>query len=123
MLLCTDAAAEGLNFQFCGALVNYDLPWNPMKVEQRIGLLGQASDPESRENLAARIESEAREASKSGFDLDAAIDEDFSEPERAPSPLSLDDLDLVIHAPGALPPSIEIRPAHDAESFFLETPI
>ena len=36
-LLCTDAAAEGLNFQFCGALVNYDMPWNPMRVEQRIG--------------------------------------------------------------------------------------
>lgn len=37
VLLCTDAAAEGLNFQVCGVLVNYDLPWNPMKVEQRIG--------------------------------------------------------------------------------------
>jgi len=37
VLLCTDAAAEGLNFQSCGVLVNYDLPWNPMKVEQRIG--------------------------------------------------------------------------------------
>ena len=37
ILLCTDAAAEGLNFQFCGALVNYDMPWNPMRVEQRIG--------------------------------------------------------------------------------------
>jgi len=37
IMLCTDAAAEGLNFQFCGALVNYDMPWNPMKVEQRIG--------------------------------------------------------------------------------------
>jgi ERCC4-related helicase len=37
VLLCTDAAAEGLNFQFCGALVNYDAPWNPMRVEQRIG--------------------------------------------------------------------------------------
>ena len=37
VLLCTDAAAEGLNFQFCGALVNFDMPWNPMKVEQRIG--------------------------------------------------------------------------------------
>ena len=36
-LLCTDAAAEGLNFQFCGALVNVDMPWNPMRVEQRIG--------------------------------------------------------------------------------------
>lgn len=37
VLLCTDAAAEGLNFQFCGAMVNYDMPWNPMRVEQRIG--------------------------------------------------------------------------------------
>lgn len=37
LLLCTDAAAEGLNFQFCGSLVNYDMPWNPMRVEQRIG--------------------------------------------------------------------------------------
>jgi len=37
VLIATDAAAEGLNFQFCGALVNYDLPWNPMRVEQRIG--------------------------------------------------------------------------------------
>lgn len=47
ILLCTDAAAEGLNFQFCGALVNYDLPWNPMRVEQRIGRidrLGQVYD-------------------------------------------------------------------------------
>lgn len=47
VLLCTDAASEGLNFQFCGVLVNYDLPWNPMRVEQRIGRLdrlGQAHD-------------------------------------------------------------------------------
>ena len=37
VLLCTDAATEGLNFQFCGARVNYDMPWNPMRVEQRVG--------------------------------------------------------------------------------------
>ena len=37
VLLCTDAAAEGLNLQTADLLVNYDLPWNPMKVEQRIG--------------------------------------------------------------------------------------
>ena len=37
VLLCTDAASEGLNFQFCGALINYDMPWSPMRVEQRIG--------------------------------------------------------------------------------------
>jgi hypothetical protein len=37
LLICNDAAAEGLNFQTCGVLINLDLPWNPMKVEQRIG--------------------------------------------------------------------------------------
>jgi superfamily II DNA or RNA helicase len=37
VLLCTDAASEGLNLQAAGALVNYDLPWNPSRVEQRIG--------------------------------------------------------------------------------------
>ena len=37
VLLCTDAAAEGLNLQNCGVIFNYDMPWNPMKVEQRIG--------------------------------------------------------------------------------------
>ena len=37
ILVCTDAASEGLNLQSCGVLVNADLPWNPMKVEQRIG--------------------------------------------------------------------------------------
>lgn len=36
VLLCTDAASEGLNLQTAGALINYDLPWNPSKVEQRI---------------------------------------------------------------------------------------
>ncbi len=37
VLLSTEVGAEGLDFQFCDTLVNYDLPWNPMKVEQRIG--------------------------------------------------------------------------------------
>jgi superfamily II DNA or RNA helicase len=37
ILLCTDAASEGLNLQSAGAVINYDLPWNPSRVEQRIG--------------------------------------------------------------------------------------
>lgn len=37
VLLCTDAAAEGLNLQTADLLINFDLPWNPMKVEQRVG--------------------------------------------------------------------------------------
>ena len=41
----TDAAGEGLNLQFAGVLVNYDLPWNPMKVEQRIGRIDRLGQP------------------------------------------------------------------------------
>ena len=37
ILLCTESASEGLNLQTCGVLINFDLPWNPMRVEQRIG--------------------------------------------------------------------------------------
>ncbi len=47
ILISTDTGAEGLNFQFCRNLINYDLPWNPMAVEQRIGRLdriGQKRD-------------------------------------------------------------------------------
>jgi SNF2 family DNA or RNA helicase len=47
VLISTETGAEGLNFQFCHNLINYDLPWNPMSVEQRIGRLdriGQKHD-------------------------------------------------------------------------------
>jgi ERCC4-related helicase len=37
VLIATEAAAEGVNLQFCSLVVNYDLPWNPQRVEQRIG--------------------------------------------------------------------------------------
>lgn len=37
ILICTDAGSEGLNLQFCNTVINYDLPWNPMRIEQRIG--------------------------------------------------------------------------------------
>jgi SNF2 family DNA or RNA helicase len=39
ILVSTEAGGEGRNFQFCHLMVNYDLPWNPMRVEQRIGRL------------------------------------------------------------------------------------
>lgn len=37
ILLVTDSGSEGLNLQFCNTIINYDLPWNPQKIEQRIG--------------------------------------------------------------------------------------
>ncbi|MDO8509166.1 MAG: SNF2-related protein [Nanoarchaeota archaeon] len=47
IMVSTETGAEGLNFQFCSNLINYDLPWNPMAVEQRIGRvdrIGQKKD-------------------------------------------------------------------------------
>jgi superfamily II DNA or RNA helicase len=47
ILLATESASEGLNLQTCGVLINYDMPWNPMRVEQRIGRIdriGQTYD-------------------------------------------------------------------------------
>lgn len=37
ILIATEAAAEGINLQFCALVINYDLPWNPQRIEQRIG--------------------------------------------------------------------------------------
>ena len=47
VLLSSEVGSEGLDFQFCDALVNYDIPWNPMRIEQRIGRIdryGQKSE-------------------------------------------------------------------------------
>lgn len=47
ILLFTEVGSEGLDYQFCNLMVNYDLPWNPMRIEQRIGRIdrrGQTSD-------------------------------------------------------------------------------
>jgi len=46
-LISTDAGGEGINLQFCWVMINYDLPWNPMRLEQRIGRIdriGQEHD-------------------------------------------------------------------------------
>src|SRR5439155_2628247 len=37
IMIATEAAAEGINLQFCSLVINYDLPWNPQRIEQRIG--------------------------------------------------------------------------------------
>ena len=186
LLLCTDAAAAGLNFQFCGALINYDMPWNPMRVEQRIGRidrLGQAhsairivnlhyegtvetdvyralrtrinlfeavvgplqpilaqlprtiagavlagrgrrgesdgrsatervteSDADGRADVVEAIERQVREARASGFDIDATVDAEVTMPQRAPSPIVMEDLDRVIASTDLMPPGTDIQP-------------
>ncbi len=63
ILVCTEAGGEGRNLQFCHYLVNYDLPWNPQKIEQRIGRLhrfGQTRDVKiynfcTKDTIGARI--------------------------------------------------------------------
>ncbi|MCG3163355.1 MAG: RNA polymerase-associated protein RapA [Acidobacteria bacterium] len=47
LLICTESGGEGRNMQFCNTLINFDLPWNPMTIEQRIGRIhriGQTRD-------------------------------------------------------------------------------
>ena len=45
ILVSTDAGGEGLNLQFCHVVVNYDMPWNPMRIEQRIGRVDRIGQP------------------------------------------------------------------------------
>ena len=57
ILLFTEVGSEGLDYQFCNLMVNYDLPWNPMRIEQRIGRIdrrGQASDVVNIYNMITR---------------------------------------------------------------------
>jgi hypothetical protein len=62
-MLCTDAAAEGINLQFCWIMINYDVPWNPARLEQRMGRIhryGQKHDPVVILNLVAPKTREGR---------------------------------------------------------------
>ncbi len=62
-LVATDAAGEGINLQFCWLMVNYDVPWNPARLEQRMGRIhryGQKRDPVVIVNLVAGETREGR---------------------------------------------------------------
>ena len=62
-LVATDAAGEGINLQFCWLMVNYDIPWNPARLEQRMGRIhryGQDHDPVVIVNLVAGSTREGR---------------------------------------------------------------
>jgi orotidine-5'-phosphate decarboxylase len=62
-LIATDAAGEGINLQFCWLMVNYDIPWNPARLEQRMGRIhryGQDHDPVIIMNMTAKNTREGR---------------------------------------------------------------
>jgi superfamily II DNA/RNA helicase len=48
ILLCTDVLAEGMNLQECRNIINYDLPWNPMRLVQRHGRIDRINSPHDR---------------------------------------------------------------------------
>ena len=61
--MATDAAGEGINLQFCWVMINYDVPWNPARLEQRMGRIhryGQKHDPVIILNLVAAKTREGR---------------------------------------------------------------
>lgn len=67
LLLATESAAEGVNLQFCSIVINYDLPWNPQRIEQRIGRChryGQKTDV-----LVVNFLNRSNEADKRVFEL------------------------------------------------------
>jgi hypothetical protein len=94
VLIATEAGAKGLNLQFCDTVINYDLPWNPQRIEQRIGRChryGQTRDVTvinflARDNAAQRLTFEilSRKLELFGAVLDAS-DQVLHEPERRSS--------------------------------------
>jgi helicase-like protein/SNF2 domain-containing protein len=94
ILIATEAGAKGLNLQFCDTVINYDLPWNPQRIEQRIGRChryGQVRDVTvinflARDNSAEKLMFEilSRKLELFGVVLDAS-DHVLHEPERRTS--------------------------------------
>lgn len=73
ILIGTEAAAEGINLQFCSLLVNYDMPWNPQRIEQRIGRChryGQKNDV-----VVLNFVNQSNEADKRVYEL---LDQKFN---------------------------------------------
>ncbi|MBL8112019.1 MAG: hypothetical protein JNK60_03980, partial [Acidobacteria bacterium] len=96
VFIATEAGAKGLNLQFCETIVNYDLPWNPQRIEQRIGRCHRYGQERAvtvinflaKDNEAARLTFEilSRKLDLFGTVLDAS--------------------DVVLHKPGELAPEV-----------------
>ncbi|MBQ6700716.1 MAG: DEAD/DEAH box helicase family protein [Oscillospiraceae bacterium] len=62
MLLFTEVGSEGLDYQFCDTMINYDLPWNPMRIEQRIGRIDRRGQKSEAVNIYNIITSDTVDA-------------------------------------------------------------
>lgn len=62
MLLFTEVGSEGLDYQFCDTMINYDLPWNPMSIEQRIGRIDRRGQKSEAVNIYNAITKETIDA-------------------------------------------------------------
>lgn len=62
ILLFTEVGSEGLDYQFCDTMINYDLPWNPMRIEQRIGRIDRRGQKSEAVNIYNAITSETVDA-------------------------------------------------------------
>jgi len=69
ILVATDAAGEGINLQFCRLMVNYDIPWNPNRLEQRMGRIHRYG-----QKYSVRIFNLVAEDTREGHVLDAVLD-------------------------------------------------
>ena len=87
VVVATKVASEGLDFEFCSVLVNYDLPWNPMEIEQRIGRIDRIGQREEKIIIT-------------NFTTPGTIESDILEK-------VLDRIGIFEHAIGALEPIIE----------------
>ena len=98
VLICTEAGAKGLNLQFCETVINYDLPWNPQRIEQRIGRCHRYS--QQRDVTVINFIAEDNEAHSLTFEILSQKLDLFGK--------VLDASDIVLHEPRTDAPEIAV---------------
>jgi hypothetical protein len=98
VLICTEAGAKGLNLQFCDTVINYDLPWNPQRIEQRIGRCHRYS--QQRDVTVVNFLAQDNEAHLLTFDILSQKLDLFGK--------VLDASDNVLHAPRTDAPELTV---------------
>jgi superfamily II DNA or RNA helicase len=98
VLVCTEAGAKGLNLQFCETVINYDLPWNPQRIEQRIGRCHRYS--QQRDVTVVNFLAKDNEAHRLTFEILSQKLDLFGK--------VLDASDIVLHEPRTDTPEIAV---------------